>query len=167
MKTNRSMAKFKPGLVRFQNGSVLLEAVTALVLLSVAGLALLKGSLNTLAPRQWTLIQNITDAHLTYEQAYAERIPFEELTTSGSPWPVYPAKSSVTQILGTLPGGSEVSGTVIRTRIADSNNLPVHGGSGTSLTNPAEMQVWQVRTVLLYEIGGRDYVKTRNSVRSQ
>ena len=167
MNLNHKVVQFKPGLHRLRSGSVLLEAVTALVLLAVAGLALLKGSLSTLAPRQWALVQNITDAHLTYEQAYAERIPFEELTDSGSPWPVYPAKSSSTVALGTLPGGSQITGTIIRTRIADSNNLPIHGGSGTILTNPAEMQVWQVRSILTYEIGGRNYVKNRNSVRSQ
>lgn len=167
MKINPSEPKHKAGCLRRRAGSVLLESVTALVLLSVAGLALLKGSLNTLAPRQWALVQNITDAHLTYEQAYAERIPFEDLTSSGSPWPVYPAKSSSTVVLGTLPGGSQVTGTIIRTRIPDANNLPIHGGSGTIATNPAEMQVWQVRSVLLYEIGGRNYVKNRNSMRSQ
>lgn len=167
MKSNAPIPKFKTSRRLLRNGSVLLEAVTALVLLSVTGLALLKGSLNTLAPRQWTLVQNITDAHLTYEQAYAERIPFEDLTASGSPFPVYPAKSSSTVILGTMPGGANVTGTVIRTRIPDSNNLPMHGGSGTLLTNPAEMQVWQVRSVLLYQIGDRDYVKNRNTMRSQ
>lgn len=150
-----------------RTGSVLIEAVAALVLLTVAGLTLLKGSLNTLAPRQWALIQNITDAHLTYEEAYSNRIPFEDLTAGGSPWPIYPIKSTTSVVLGTLPGGSEVTGTVIRTRRPDPINLPAHGGIGTAATNPAEMQIWQVQTHLLYKIGGRDYRKTRVCVRSQ
>lgn len=167
MNTNLSSPGFKPTLSRLRAGSVLLEAVAAMVLLSIAGLALLKGSLNTLAPRQWALVQNITDAHLTYEKAYADRIPFSELTAVGSPWPVYPNKATSSVVLGTLPGGTSVSGTIVRTRIPDPINLPVHGGSGTTASNPAEMQVWQVQTLVLYKIGGRNYVKSRISMRSQ
>lgn len=167
MNTNLSPPGFKPVLRTLRSGSVLLEAVAALTLLAVAGIALLKGSLNTLAPRQWALIQNITDAHLTYEKAYAERIPFDDLTSGDSPWPVYPYNSKTNVVLGTLPGASEVNGTITRTRIPNSLNFPAHGGSGTSATNPAEMQVWQVQTHLSYTIAGRDYVKSRISVRSQ
>lgn len=167
MHTNLYHAGFKPALPHLRKGSVLLEAVAALVLLSIASLALLKGSMNTLAPRQWALIQNITDAHLTYERAYADRVPFEEMTSGGSDWPVYPAKETSTLVLGTLPGGSNVMGTIVRTRMPDPINLPAYGGSGTTLTNPAEMQIWQLQTLVLYKIGGRDYVKSRVSVRSQ
>jgi hypothetical protein len=167
MNINYSNPEFKTAVRQMRNGSVLLEAVAALVLLTIASLTLLKGSLNTLAPRQWSLIQNITDAHLTYEDAYANRIPFEDLTGTGSPWAVYPSKTTTPVVLGTLPGGSEVTGTIIRTRRADANNFPAHGGSGTSATNPAEMQIWKVETHLLYEIGGRDYRKSRVCLRSQ
>lgn len=167
MNTTPSKPDIKAALSQMRSGSVLLEAVAALVLLTIAGLALLKGSLNTLAPRQWSLIQNVTDAHLTYEEAYANRIPFEDLTSNTSPWPVYPANDTSSVVVGTLPGGNEVAATIIRTRLPDTNNLPVHGGSGTADSNPAEMQIWKVQTTLLYKIGGRDYYKTRVCVRSQ
>jgi len=153
--------------LRAQRGSVLIEAIVALTLLSVASLVVLKGTMNILAPRQWTMVQNVSDAYLTFEKAYAQRIPFEELTNSSSPWPVYPARSEAAVTLGTLPGGRTLSGNVIRTRIPDENNLPSHGGSGTASTNPAEMQTWRLQSHVTYTISGREYVKSRTIVRTQ
>ncbi len=146
---------------------MLVEAVAAMALLSVAGLVLFKGAINVLAPRQWTLVQNITDAYMTYEKAYAERIEFDEAVGAGSPWPSYPSSSSTNVTLGTLPGGRTLTGEVIRTRMADSNNLSQHGGGGTTSTNPAELQSWKLQSHLLYRIGGREYVKSRTVVRTQ
>jgi hypothetical protein len=143
------------------------ETVITMVILTVVGLVLFKGALSTLAPRQWSLVQNVSDAYLTYEKAYGERIPFTELTASGSPWPVFPNKAEETVVMGTLPGGRNLSGRVIRSRKPDANNLPVHGGSGTTTTNPAEMQVWTLQSLVVYEINNREYVKTRTIVRSQ
>lgn len=141
--------------------------MVALVILSVVGILLLKGTMNILVPRQWTLVQNITDAYLTYEKAYAQRIPFEDFTSAGSPWPAYPAKTSVTVPIGTLPGGRTLTADVTRTRIADPNNLPAFGGSGTSVTNPAEMQTWKLQSHVVYTISGREYIKSRTIVRTQ
>lgn len=139
----------------------------ALMILSVVGLMVFKGTINILAPRQWTLVQNISDSYLTFEKAYAERIAFEELTGNTSPWPVYPAKNQSTVTMGTLPGGRTLSATVMRTRIPDSNNLPAFGGSGTVATNPAEMQIWKLQSHIVYDVNGREYVKSRTVVRSQ
>ena len=50
------------------------------MILSVVGIMLLKGTTNILAPRQWTMVQNVSDAYLTFEKAFAQRIPFEDLT---------------------------------------------------------------------------------------
>ena len=111
-----------------KRGSVLIEAIIALTLLLVVSLVVLKGTTNILAPRQWTMVQNVSDAYLSYEKAYAQRIPFDSLTDASSPWPVYPAKSENLVTLGTLPGGRTLTGNVIRTRIADGNNLPAFGG---------------------------------------
>lgn len=146
---------------------MLVETVVALVILTIVSLALFKGAMNTLAPRQWSLTQNISDAYLTYEKAYAERIPFDELTATASPWPVYPNKAELTVTIGTLPGGRTLTGKVIRTRKPDSNNLPAAGGSGTATTNPSEMQTWTVQSLLIYELHDREYVKTRSIVRTQ
>ena len=138
-----------------------------MVLLTIVSLALFKGSMNTLAPRQWSLVQNISDAYLTYEKAYAERVAFEEMTSTASPWPTYPSKAEETVVLGTLPGGRTISGKVIRTRKPDPNNFPAFGGMGTTTTNPAEMQSWTLQSLLVYELHDREYVKTRSVVRTQ
>ncbi len=151
----------------FRRGSVLIETVVALTILAIVSLTLFKGTLNTLAPRQWSLTQNISDAYLTYEKAYAERLPFEQLTAAGSPWPVYPTKTEENVVLGTLPGGRDLSGKVIRTRKADPNNLPAHGGSGTETTNPSEMQTWTLQSLLVFKLHDREYVKVKSIVRTQ
>ena len=141
--------------------------MVALTLLSVVSLLVLKGTMNILAPRQWTMVQNVSDAYMTFEKAYAQRIPFNELTGGSSPWPAYPAKEESTVTLGTLPGGRTLSASVIRTRIADDNNLPAFGGTGTTSTNPAEMQTWRLQSHVTYSISGREYVKSRTVVRTQ
>jgi len=120
-----------------------------------------------MAPRQWVVHQNVSDAYITYEEAYAARISFEELTHADSPWPVYPAKESVTVEIGKLPGGRSIDGTVVRTRIADPNNLTSAGGTGTTDTNPAEMETWKLESHLTYKIGDQTYVKSRTTVRTQ
>lgn len=145
----------------------MLEAAYALSFLTALSLVLLKLSINITAPRQWTLQQTVTDAYLTYEKAWAQRLPFADLLAADSPWPAYPAKSEVTVELGKLPGGAALEGRVIRTRIADPDNFPADGGSGTVADNPAGMKVWNFQSLLVYEIGGREYVKSRTVVRSQ
>ena len=60
-----------------------------------------------------------------------------------------------------------MTGTVLRTRLADANNYPLDGGSGTTTTNPASMKVWKIQSVLTYNIGGRSYAKSRTVIRSQ
>ena len=136
-------------------------------LLTFIGLILLKLSLNILAPRQWTVQQTVTTAYMTYERALAERIPFDSLLASDSPWPAYPDTASETVEMGRLPGGTVVTGTVTRTRIPSDNNFPIDGGSGTTETNPAAMKVWKVQSVATYKIGDRDYAKARTILRSQ
>ena len=146
---------------------VLIEAMLALSILTVLGLVLLKLSLNILHPRQWTLQQSLTDAYMTYERAYAERIPFENLLATTSPWPAFPTTSTTGVEIGRLPGNVPVTGTVMRTRIADSGNYPIDGGTGSLATNPAAMKVWKVQSVVTYKIGNRTYAKSRTVLRSQ
>lgn len=149
----------------------------ALSILTVLGLVLLKLSLNILHPRQWVLQQSVTDAYMTYERAYAERIPFENLVATDSPWPastiaigaapaVVKSKTETVEI-GRLPGGTPITGTVTRTRFPDPVNYPIDGGSGTTVNNPAAMKVWRVQSVLTYKVGTRTYAKSRTVLRSQ
>ncbi len=150
-----------------RRGYVLLEAMLALSILTTLGLVLLKLSLNILAPRQWILQQAVTDAYMTYERAYAERIPFENLLATGSPWPTFPTTTSTVVEIGRLPGNTIISGTVTRTRIADTGNYPIDGGTGTVATNPAAMKVWKAQSILTYKVGTRTYAKSRTVLRSQ
>lgn len=145
----------------------MLEAMMGLAILTVLGLCLLKLSLNVLHPRQWILQQTVTDAYMTYERAYAERIPFENLLAADSPWPAYPATSSTVLEMGKLPGGKLITGTVVRTRVPDTGNYPIDGGTGTLATNPAGMKVWKAQSVVTYKVGNRTYAKSRTVLRSQ
>lgn len=146
---------------------MLIEMTVAIALLSAIGLVVFKSSVDLIAPRQHVLHQNVSDAYITYEEAYAARISFEELTATDSPWPVYPASSSVDVEIGKLPGGRAISGTVVRTRVADTNNLPSAGGTGSLGTNPSEMETWRLESHLTYRIGDQTYVKSRTIVRTQ
>ena len=146
---------------------LMLESMLALSILTVVGLVLLKISLNILHPRQWTLQQTLTDAYLTYERAYAERIPFEDLLANNSPWPAFPTTATTTVEIGRLPGNRPVTGTVTRTRVPDPGNYPIDGGTGTVASNPAAMKVWKVQSVITYVIGKRTYVKSRTVLRAQ
>jgi len=152
---------------KFRSGSMLVELTIALALLTSIGLIVFKGNLDIMAPRQWIIHQNISDAYLTYEEAYAQRISFQQLASNDSPWPIYPQTSNTEVEMGKLPGGIAITATVIRTRIPDSNNLPEYGGSGSTLSNPSEMQTWQMQSHLSYKIGENDYVKSRTTIRTQ
>ncbi len=148
-------------------GSMLVELTIALTLLTSIGLIVFKGNLDIMAPRQWVIHQNMSDAYLTYEEAYAQRISFEQLTGVDSPWPIYPQTDNTEVEMGKLPGGLPITANVIRTRIPDSNNLPEFGGSGSNSSNPSEMQTWQIQSHLSYQIGENDYIKSRTIIRTQ
>lgn len=150
-----------------RRGSALLEVTYAMTMLTALGLVLLKLAVNATTPRQWTLQNTVTDAYLTFERAWAERLPFAELVGDASPWPAFPESSEEEVELGRLPGGAALTGRVTRTRIPDPNNFPEDGGSGTLETNPARMRVWRFQSLVTYRIGGREYVKARTVVRSQ
>jgi len=146
---------------------MIIELALAMALLTSIGLVVFKGSLDIMAPRQWVIYQNLSDAYLTYEEAYAQRISFEELTSTESPWPEFPKSSSTDVEIGKLPGGTPIFGTITRTRIPNSNNLEAAGGSGNTLSNPSEMQTWKVQSHLSYKISEDQYLKSRNTIRSQ
>jgi len=142
---------------------LLVETALSLGILTILGLILLKLSLNILSPRQWALQQTLSDAYMTYERAYAQRVPFADLVSADSPFPVYPAKSSQTVDIGKLPGGRVVTGTVLRTRTPFASYVPLDGGT----ENPAAMKVWKVQSVLSYQVGERRYAKSRTVIRTQ
>ena len=153
-----------------QSGSFLIEMVVALGLLTGISMFLLIGSLDVMAPRNWIIMQNITDSYLTYEEAYAKRISFDEFTEVDSDWPLLDpdvTPTGETVDIGKVPGGRVISANVIRVRFPDKSNLISAGGEGTTVTNPAEMETWRLQTHLTYKIGNQDYVKSRTVVRTR
>ena len=88
-------------------------------------------------------------------------------------WPAYPSVATTNVVLGVLPGGREITGTVSRTRYPDANNLP-DPATVTAVQwkaaldrNPARMEVWRLQSVVRYTVGSRSYLKARTVVRSQ
>ena len=169
-----------PKQTKLRPGSFLIEMMAALALLTAISFVVLKSSIDLLEPRQAVLHQNLSDSYLTFEEALAARVSFAQFTaTDGtSPWPLFPATNVVANVnLGQLPGGLDdtntpvggpmVTGTVTRTRTPDPNNLPAAGGTGTSTTNPAEMETWRLESHLTYQIGNQTYVKSRTMIRTQ
>lgn len=148
-----------------ERGSALIEIAVSYGLLVVVALLTLKASINTSASQAWTVKQAMTDAYLTREVALSQRIPFDDITGSSSLWSLSPAVSTSTVIMGKLPGGREVTGTLHRTRIPDPNNLPTAGGSGTGTSNPGGTEGWKLQSLLSYQIGEKTYVKSRTTLR--
>lgn len=151
----------------FHRGFALIEATLSLSLLSVVGLLLMKLSLNVIHPRQYTLQQVLSDSYMTFERARAERVPFDNLIDGDSLWPAFPNVATETVEIGKMPGGTPVTGSVTRTRIASNENYPIDGGTGDVVVNPAAMKIWRVQSVLNYTIAGRTYYKSRTVIRAQ
>lgn len=150
---------------RHQSGSALIDVAVSYATLVIVALLTLKASINAAATQAWTVKQAMSDAYLTRESALAARVPFDEINTDTSLWAMDPDTTSVTVSIGKLPGGNNVLGTLYRTRIPAPNNLPSAGGSGTSETNPGEIEGWKLQSILTYEVKGRNYVKSRTSLR--
>ncbi|MDB6077756.1 MAG: hypothetical protein JWO82_1503 [Akkermansiaceae bacterium] len=159
------------GKPRAPRGSFLIESTISLTILAVIGLLLLKMSMNVTAPRQWTVYQSLTDGYMTYEKAYAQRLSFAQIKAAGSPWPQSPSSATTTVEIGRLPGGVPVTGTVVRTRTADSNNASTAGGTlnptDYAALNPGKVEVWKLQSILTYVVNGRTYRKVKTIVRSQ
>ena len=162
---------------RLAKASLLIEMTVALTLLVGVGLIMLRGTVDLTAPRRWVIYQNITDAYMSYEQAYAERISFNVMNETQlqpgqlTPWPLAASPSVINVNLGTLPGGQPVTGTITRVRVPDANNLVAAGGTVTAAaieaSNPSEVEIWRLQSHLSYRIGSRTYIKSRTIVRSQ
>jgi len=150
-----------------KTGSMLVEITVAITLLIFLAMFLLRGNLTTLEAGNWTIAQNMTDAYMTYEKAYAEQVPFEDLLDESSAWPLYPSSAQEVVEVGKFPGGNAYTGTVVRTRIPDSKNLAADGGSGDDFTNPSGIEIWRLKSVLTYQVDGKDYHKVRTVVRAR
>lgn len=148
-------------------GSMLIEVSLSIGILLFTSLYVLRTNLQTVRPRNWTMVQAVTDAYMSGPQARANAIPFEDLVAAGSPWPVFPATNVSAVQVGQLPFGRVLTGRLVQTREPSPTNLPSAGGTGTEATNPAETESWILQSHLTYTIQSRTYVKSRTSIRTR
>lgn len=146
---------------------MLIELSLAVTLLLFVSLWVFRTNLQTIRPRNWAMVQAISDAYMTEHLARAESIDFNELLGGTSPWPLFPDTNSTSVTIGSLPNGSTITGNLVQTRQPADNNLATAGGMGDTTTNPARIESWLVQSHLTYTVGGRDYVKSRSTVRTR
>jgi hypothetical protein len=149
------------------NGSALIEIAISYATLVIVALLVFKASVNATATQNWTIKQGMSDAYITQETSLASRVPFESITGAAALWPAAPEKTTTVVTIGKLPGGIPVTATLYRTRTSDANNLPSAGGSGTVATNPSESEAWKLQSILVYSVGDKQYVKSRNTLRTR
>ncbi|MEM9281980.1 MAG: hypothetical protein AAGA96_09150 [Verrucomicrobiota bacterium] len=150
---------------RRQRGSALIEIAVSYGTLVTVGMLTLKAAINTTSSQTWTVRQTMSDAYMTRETALASRIPFDDITTTGSLWSLYPSVTTSNVVIGKMPGGNNVTAELHRTRIPDPNNLTSAGGTGTDATNPSGTEAWKLQSLIVYEVGDKKYVKTRTTLR--
>jgi len=153
-------------------GALLLEVAAGFGALLLVSILLLKAALSVTAIQRWTVVQGLSDAHMSLEVARGKRIPYDDFMAGGSIYPAWPTVTSTAVTVGRLPGGRAVTGTIRRTRVAMANNLnamntPDGPTTGTNLTNPTGTEAWQLQSYLTYEISGRNYVKLRTVLRAR
>ncbi len=148
-------------------GTLLLEISAGFGALLLVSLLLLKAALAVTAVQTWTVVQGLSDAHMSLEVAMGKRVPYDNFMAGGSIYPAYPTVTSSAVTVGKLPGGRAVMGTIRRTRVPIANNLPTAGGSGTATTNPTGTEAWQLQSYLTYQVSGRNYVKSRTVLRAR
>lgn len=163
MKINYQKKAGQPGSLlnriasRSRRGVFLIEATLSVVLMLAISLIVFRVTVTTIRARQWGIVQNLADSYLTFEVAYSSRIPFEDFNVVGGPFPVANAFDSEVVDIGTLPGGTAITGTIYRSRIEDADNA----------TNVLEGETWKLRSILIYDFDGRTYAKSRTVSRTR
>lgn len=146
---------------------MLIEVSLSIGVLLFTSIYVLRTNLQTIRPRNWTMMQAVTDAYMSEHQARADAIPFEDLIAPDSQWPAFPQNRSTAVTVGQLPRGRVITGRLVQTREPAPLNLPNAGGTGTAVTNPAGTESWVVQSHLTYTLENRTYVKSRNTVRTR
>jgi hypothetical protein len=98
---------------RSGGGFSLVEVSIALFLLITIAVFGLKTMTSAWMLQNWSIMQNMTDAYAGIETAYAQRVTFASIATSGR-WPVYPASASIVVTIGVTPSKAQTA-TVVRT----------------------------------------------------
>ncbi|MGJ8725759.1 MAG: hypothetical protein ACSHYB_14460 [Roseibacillus sp.] len=158
---------------------MLVELSLAVSLLLFISLWSFRTNLQTIRPRNWAMVQTITDAYMTGPLAQAESVDFNELLDDTvTDWPTYPNKKTTTDVLvGTLPVGTDestgtlvlrkIKGTLVQTKQPAANNLPANPTAAQIAANPARVESWLVQSHLTYSVGSRTYIKSRSTVRTR
>ena len=132
--------------------------------------------MQTIRPRNWAMVQGISDAYLTGVLARSEAVDFATLVGPASDWPdasATPAEppNTTTVTIGNLPGGTPIRGTLVQLREADANNWPANPTPAQAVSfaqsNPARVESWHLQSHLTYTVGRRTYVKSRTTVRTR
>lgn len=142
---------------RFRStGSLLIEVSAAMALTAALALIIMRASLLAVSGNQWTIMQTLTDAYLSHEIALSNRIPVAELIGPQSTWPEFTSEPVPAQIvtLGRLAGGQIVEGSLKRFRTSESE-----------FNSETQIKAWRLHSVLSYNIGSREYVKSRSTLR--
>ena len=165
---------------------MLVELSLAVVLLLFISLWAFRTNIQTVRPRNWAMVQTITDAYMTGPLAQAESVDFNELLdATNSNWPTFPASRTTNNIiLGSLPldldgdGDTDldgdgnpvvrnITGTLVQTKKPAPNNLSSNPTDAEIAGNPARVESWLVQNHLTYQVGSRTYVKSRSTVRTR
>jgi hypothetical protein len=116
-----------------------------------------EGILLAISGNQWTMMQTLTDAYMTRETALSNRTPLADVIADSSPWPDWSSRSEQNVTLGKMPGGRVVQASLTRFRV----NIPGDPDS------EANLNVFRLYSVLKYQIGEKEYVKSRSTLRMQ
>lgn len=132
-------------------------ALGAAVLLA---LLMLKASMLSISGNEWISMQTLTDSVLTRETAMANRVPFSEIAATTSLWPDVAggvALTPQTVELGKIMGGTAVTGELTRFRVNEADPLQPE----------VNLSVWRLHSIIRYNVGGNDYVKSSSTLRVQ
>ncbi|QIF04778.1 hypothetical protein [Roseimicrobium sp. ORNL1] len=139
---------------------MLVEASIALGAATLLALLMMKATLLAIGGNDWTTMQTLTDALLTRETAMANRVPFAEIASGTSMWPDASGGvvgAPVTIQIGKIMGGAPVTAKLIRYRVNQANT------SEPDVT----LAVWRLHSVVQYNVGSNQYVKSSSTLRAQ
>jgi hypothetical protein len=145
-----------------QRGIALLEVSMAMGLAVFLALVVMRATMLALSNNQWTIMQTLTDAYLTGETALMVRLPLADVVAGGADhWPDInsddPAFTIQTEEIGKMAGRRAVFGTI--TRFREEETPPDSADTG--------LTVWRLHSVIAYQVGGQQYIKSRSTVRIQ
>jgi hypothetical protein len=137
---------------RSEGGFSLVEVSIALFLLITIAVFGLKTMTSAWMLQNWAIMQNMTDAYAGIETAYAQRVTFASIITSGR-WPVYPASASTVVTIGVTPSKT-MTATVVRT-------------CSTTIDPVTGAQYYLLESYVNYQDSLRQYCKVSKVYRDQ